>query len=36
LDQIQVDVKSEIEKGMQFGIDTPYPNVDEVDEDVYA
>jgi len=36
LDQIQVDVKSEIEKGMQFGIDTPYPELHEVDEDVYA
>ena len=36
LDQIQVDVKSEIEKGMQFGIDAPYPELHEVDEDVYA
>jgi len=36
LDQIQVDVKSEIEKGMQFGIDAPYPDVTEVNEDVYA
>jgi len=36
LDKIQEDVKSEIEKGMQFGIDTPYPELHEVDEDVYA
>lgn len=36
LDQIQADVKSEIEKGMQFGIDAPYPDVTEVNEDVYA
>jgi len=36
LDQIQADVKSEIENGMQFGIDTPYPELHEVDEDVYA
>ena len=36
LDQIQTDVKSEIENGMQFGIDTPYPELHEVDEDVYA
>ena len=36
LDQIQADVKSEVEKGMQFGIDTPYPDVSEVNEDVYA
>lgn len=36
LDQIRTDVKSEIEKGMQFGIDSPYPELHEVDEDVYA
>jgi len=36
LDQIQVDVKSEIEKGVQYGIDAPYPDVSEVNEDVYA
>lgn len=36
LDQIQANVKSEIEKGMQFGINTPYPELHEVDEDVYA
>lgn len=36
LDQIQVDVKSEIEEGMQFGIDSPYPELHEVNEDVYA
>jgi TPP-dependent pyruvate/acetoin dehydrogenase alpha subunit len=36
LNQIQLDVKSEIEKGVQFGIDAPYPDVSEVNEDVYA
>jgi len=36
LDQIQTDVRAEIEKGMQFGIDAPYPEVTEVTEDVYA
>ena len=36
LDQIQADVKSEIERGMQFGIDAPYPEAHEVNEDVYA
>jgi len=36
LDQIQADVRSEIERGMQFGIDAPYPELHEVDEDVYA
>jgi len=36
LDQIQAGVKSEVEKGMQFGIDAPYPELHEVDEDVYA
>ena len=35
LDRIQADVKSEVEKGMQFAIDAPYPNVDEVDQHVY-
>jgi len=36
LDQIRANVKSEIDKGMQFGIDAPYPELHEVDEDVYA
>ena len=36
LDQIHAGVKSEIEKGMQFAIDAPYPNVNEVDQHVYA
>ena len=36
LDQIQIDVKSEIEEGVKFGIDAPYPNLAEVTEDVYA
>jgi TPP-dependent pyruvate/acetoin dehydrogenase alpha subunit len=36
LDQIQAEVKSEVEAGMQFGIDAPYPELHEVDEDVYA
>ena len=36
LDQIQADVKLEIEKGMQFGIDAAYPEVTEVTEDVYV
>ncbi|HSO12042.1 MAG TPA: thiamine pyrophosphate-dependent dehydrogenase E1 component subunit alpha [Anaerolineales bacterium] len=36
LDRIQADVKSEVEKGMQFAIDAPYPDVAEVDQHVYA
>lgn len=36
LDQIHADVKSEVEAGAQFAIDAPFPNVIEVDQDVYA
>ncbi len=36
LDQIQADVKIEIEAGMQFAINSPYPDVSEVNQHVYA
>jgi TPP-dependent pyruvate/acetoin dehydrogenase alpha subunit len=36
LDQIQAEVKAEIEKGVQFAMAAPYPNVDKVEQDVYA
>jgi TPP-dependent pyruvate/acetoin dehydrogenase alpha subunit len=36
LDQIQADVKIEIEAGMQFAIGSPYPEVSEVNQHVYA
>jgi TPP-dependent pyruvate/acetoin dehydrogenase alpha subunit len=36
LDQIQADVKIEIEAGMQFAINSPYPKVSEVNQHVYA
>jgi acetoin:2,6-dichlorophenolindophenol oxidoreductase subunit alpha len=36
LDQIQAEVKSEIEKAVQFALAAPYPTADEVDQDVYA
>jgi len=36
LDRIQVDVRSEVEKGMQFAINAPYPDVSEVNQHVYA
>lgn len=36
LDRIRADVKSEVEKGMQFAIDAPYPDVTEVNQHVYA
>lgn len=36
LDKIQADVKFEVEKGMQFAIDAPYPDVSEVNQHVYA
>lgn len=36
LDQINADVKSEVEAGMQFAINAPFPNPMEVDQDIYA
>jgi pyruvate dehydrogenase E1 component alpha subunit len=36
LDHIHTDVLSEIEAGVQFAINAPYPDPSEVDEDVYA
>jgi pyruvate dehydrogenase E1 component alpha subunit len=36
LDQIYAGVKSEVEAGVKFAIDAPFPNVVEVDQDVYA
>jgi len=36
LDRIYADVKSEVEAGVQFAIDAPYPNLSQVTEDVYA
>jgi acetoin:2,6-dichlorophenolindophenol oxidoreductase subunit alpha len=36
LDQIYNEVKSEMEKAVQFAISAPYPNVDKVEQDVYA
>lgn len=36
LDQIQAGVQSEVEKGVQFALDAPFPGLDEVDQDVYA
>ncbi len=36
LDQIHKDVQAEVEAGVQFALDAPYPEVSEVDEDVYA
>lgn len=36
LDQIHADVKSEIEAAVQFAMKAPYPDVSEVDQDVYA
>ena len=36
LDQIQSEVKAEIENGVQFAMAAPYPNVDKVEQDVYA
>ena len=36
LDQIHHDVKAEVNAGVQFALDAPYPDVGEVEEDVYA
>lgn len=36
LDQIQKEVKEEIETAVKFGLDAPYPDASEVQEDVYA
>jgi pyruvate dehydrogenase E1 component alpha subunit len=36
LDQIYAEVQKEVESGVQFAIDAPYPMPNEVDQDVYA
>jgi acetoin:2,6-dichlorophenolindophenol oxidoreductase subunit alpha len=36
LGRIQAEVKAEIEKAVQFAMAAPYPNVDKVEQDVYA
>ncbi len=36
LDQIDKDVQAQIESGVQFALDAPFPDVSEVEEDVYA
>jgi TPP-dependent pyruvate/acetoin dehydrogenase alpha subunit len=36
LDQIRTDVRSQIEEGVQFALDAPYPSPDEVNKHVYA
>jgi pyruvate dehydrogenase E1 component alpha subunit len=36
IDRIQKDVEAEVQAGVQFALDAPYPDVSEVDEDVYA
>ena len=36
LDRIRADVRSEVERGVQFAIEAPYPDPSEVDQDVYA
>ena len=36
LDGIQAEVRAEMKAAVEFGIAAPYPNPDEVDQDVYA
>jgi len=35
-DRIQADVKGEIETGVQYALDAPFPKPEQVNEDVYA
>jgi TPP-dependent pyruvate/acetoin dehydrogenase alpha subunit len=35
-DRILADVKSEVEKGVEFALAAPFPKPEQVDEDVYA
>ena len=35
-DQIHAEVKSEVEKAVQFAMAAPYPSPDKVGQDVYA
>ena len=35
-DQIQAEVQSEMEKAVQFALDSPYPSTDKVEQDIYA
>jgi pyruvate dehydrogenase E1 component alpha subunit len=36
LDQIQAEVKSDVDSAVQFAMAAPYPGLDKVDQDVYA
>src|SRR5882672_3572005 len=36
LDQIKTEVDAEMKKAVQFAMESPYPAVDKVDQDVYA
>jgi len=35
-DRIQTDVKAEIDNGVQYALAAPYPDANQVTEDVYA
>lgn len=36
LDKVEAEVKVEVEAAVKFGIDSPYPSPDKVDQDIYA
>jgi TPP-dependent pyruvate/acetoin dehydrogenase alpha subunit len=36
IEQIEAEVKAEMDKAVEFAINAPYPNQEEVDRDVYA
>jgi len=35
-DQIEKEIQKEVEEAVQFAINAPFPEVSEVDQDVYA
>ncbi len=36
IDRIYADVQAEVESGVQFALEAPYPQPDEVEQDIYA
>jgi pyruvate dehydrogenase E1 component alpha subunit len=36
LDKMQVEIKAEVDKAVEFAIAAPYPGADKVDQDIYA
>jgi pyruvate dehydrogenase E1 component alpha subunit len=36
IDQIEAEVRSEVEQAVEFAVAAPYPSPDKVDQDIYA